>query len=254
VAIWDPPLVRLDYRALLRHVLATSAAHGNRDGLLGQNLKEMHAICAGCNFIMTQEANMNYHLGISSAALQNPFGGVIQNQGIRERPADKVGYNLAHAYGNWQIDMTPNVEEHFPTQTPQDSLTPHVAYYLHMCLPQIPPGGIDPFQVPGSGQAARRLYIELSWVILAIACVATLFEEGKRYGDGRQSHGPQQHLGVLDFYISYFIWRLVEFDHTEQVCWPDLYNNFNSGTRELTIQSRFVGLSFTTLSIVALEN
>jgi hypothetical protein len=101
--------------------------------------------------------------------------------------------------------------------TPSDALTPHVAYYLHMCLPFPPPGGGPAaFAIHGSGIAAKWLYLELSWVILEIACIATLIEEGKRY-NAKPSHGPHQHLGVLDFYVSYFIWRLLEFEYTERV-------------------------------------
>lgn len=213
-ATWAAPPTRLNYRPLLRRILNIAWRHGNRDALLGQNLTERHAICAGCNFIMTQEANMKYHLGITQTALQNPYGGIITGQPLRIRPVNNNGARVENAYGNWDIDMAANAERNSPSRTANDFLTPHIAYYLHMCLPR---GPVNPFHIPGSGNSARRLYLELSWIILTIACVATLIEDGKRYGDGRLSHGPQQHLGVLDFYVSYFFWRLIEFEHTERV-------------------------------------
>ena len=64
----------------------------------------------------------------------------------------------------------------------------------------------------------RSLYLHLSWIILEIACLATLRDLGKLYDPvGARSHGPQQHSGALDIYVSYFIYRLMQFQYGEHV-------------------------------------
>lgn len=217
VAVWARPLAhsRLDFRPLLTYIRAVAIRHPNRNRLFaGQNLDQTYSICEGCNALMTQEANMRYHLGITNTANQNSRGCIIPPRSIRVRPAEPGAFHIDNAYGNWTFDMTTPPVYH-PNLTASDALTPHVAYYLHMCLPFF--AGVHHFRLPGSDRAARNLYLELSWVVLEIACLVTLLEEGRRYGGGKPSHGPHQNLGVLDFYVSYFLWRLLEFEFTERI-------------------------------------
>lgn len=75
------------------------------------------------------------------------------------------------------------------------------------------------FQVPalkGSEETARCAYLELSWLMMEIACLASLLMEGKSR-DKKLSHGMHQHYGVVDLYASYFLWRLLKFEHPKAI-------------------------------------
>lgn len=108
VAIWAAPGVhdRLDFSPLLRRIRAVAGANRNRNRILGQNLSKRYCICEGCNHLMTQGANMRYHLGITNAGTQNTNGCIIPRGRIRVRPAQPGASSLENANGNWTIDMT----------------------------------------------------------------------------------------------------------------------------------------------------
>jgi hypothetical protein len=108
VAIWAAPGAhdRLDFSPLLRRIRAVAGANRNRNRILGQNLSQRYCICEGCNHLMTQGANMRYHLGITNSRAQNTNGCIIPRGRIRVRPAQPGAISLENAYGNWTIDMT----------------------------------------------------------------------------------------------------------------------------------------------------
>jgi hypothetical protein len=121
--------------------------------------------------------------------------------------------DLTKAFGIWFY--TPNDNPTLlPDLTGEDPIAPCVGYYLHCCLPFMVPAAASPF-APGGTQdvakAVRLQYVELSWLILMITSTLTLIEQGKPYGD-RPTGGMQQHYGVLDVYVSYFVWRLMKFE------------------------------------------
>lgn len=219
LAVWAPPAAadRLAYTPLLNHIVAVAnhPAVPARDGVWRAGLDERYLTCLACNSIMTQQSNMAYTLGYTTTGRKNPHGCAISGRPIKITSAVINGRALVNAYGHWTVRHNAPRVDH-PTLDASDSAAPHVAYYLHMCLPLIDAAQPDPFNVPRSGQAARKLYIELSWIVLEIASLANLIEEGKRYSvGGKLSHGMQQHLGALDFYVSYFLFRLCQFEHKE---------------------------------------
>jgi hypothetical protein len=80
---------------------------------------------------------------------------------------------------------------------------------MMVCLFQVP-------ELAGSEITARCAYLELSWLMLEIACLASLLMEGKSRGKNL-SHGLHQHYGVIDLYASYFLWRLLQFEHPKEI-------------------------------------
>lgn len=71
-------------------------------------------------------------------------------------------------------------------------------------------------ELKGSEETARCAYLELSWLMMEIACLASLLMEGKSR-DKKLSHGLHQHYGVVDLYASYFLWRLLKFEHPKAI-------------------------------------
>ena len=220
-ATWTRPTEeeRLKFPTLLEHVIEAAQKETARS--FAQNVKEKHAICRGCNLIMTQRNDMEYHLGLNRMRGENeaPLIRTTPRVPITQTKATDNGANCEDGYGVWtrgagQGSLAPKGKN-------DDDLTPAIAYYLHMCLPFIDPADNkpNPFEaIVGANSAemkrsARTLYLELSWLILEIGCVATLKERGRLYSpEGTRSHGPHQHSGVLDFYVSYFIYRLMFFE------------------------------------------
>lgn len=215
VATWNRPTRqnRLNFQVLLDGVI--SAANQTTAGISLQNYGETQALCRGCNLIMTQENNMNYHLGLARMRRTNE-GPIVAGDRINQYNANDRRVDQFSAYGVWR--KAPGAFTRHPDGTPSDDLTPALAYYLHMCLPFLnPPLEPDPFLTdirnPAMHQHARSLYLQLCWIILEIACVATLRDVGRLYAPmGARSHGPQQHAGVLDLYVSFFIFRLMQFE------------------------------------------
>ena len=223
LATWNAPPEdsRLDFRSLLHLLISAADLTSARPSLI--NLDETYAICKACNMIMTQQNNMNFHLGLKTmravnpAPLLGPRGDMITQWKANTRSASP-----REAYGRWsRIAGAAGRGTLHPHGNTGDDLTPGIAYYLHMCLPFLGGGAPDPFTRIGNADMrgpARSLYLHLSWIILEIACLATLRDLGKLYDPvGARSHGPQQHSGALDIYVSYFIYRLMQFEYGEQV-------------------------------------
>ena len=220
IATWTrpPAAQRLDFSTLLNHIVTAADLPDARP--VAQNLDERLFICRGCNAIMTQLNNMEFHLGIIGMRAVNTRGPLIAGPVVRQYVANMRGASLLNAYGRWsKTAAAPSLN---PRGNPSDDVSPHVAYYLHMCLPFVDLAHPDPFAAtiatPNMRGPARILYLELSWIILEIACVATLRDQGKLYAPvGARSHGPHQHSGVLDVYVSYFLFRLLQFESGRQV-------------------------------------
>ena len=224
-AVWDaPPLAdRLDFSPLLDHMILAAQKPTARGS--AQNLGEKFSICRGCNAIMTQRNDMEYHLGLGGMRAENndPIIKTSNPPPISQSVTDDHGKDPESGYGVWSRSRGgPGARS--PKGRNEDDLAPAVAYYLHLCLPFIDPATANPFdRIVGSEQvemrrSARTLYLELSWLILEIACVATLKEQGRLYKPvGERSHGPHQHAGVLDFYVSYFIFRMLDFEFGQDV-------------------------------------
>jgi hypothetical protein len=227
-ATWDrPPLAsRLNMRRLRKFVLRVGALPNAR--VPAQNLDQTYATCEGCNDLMTQKAGIAYVLGYGVAGARNVHGGVIQGQPVREYVADAQNHTLANAYGNWQYGNVPAAVVPRPDQTTQDSTAPHVAYYLHMCLPYKVHGQRDVFEARIANAAVRRqaraFYLEQCWLILEIASLATLLEEGPVMNEPntRRAHGMHQLCGSLDLYVSFFLFRLLQFEHFAAIRTYDL--------------------------------
>lgn len=220
VAIWNRPTRanRLDLQDLLDGVV--SAANTATARPVMQNYSETHALCRGCNLIMTQENDMSFHLGLGRMRASNP-GPIVVGTPVRHFKASDRRVDQFSAYGTWRKATGGSVSH--PLGDSSDDLTPMVAYYLHMCLPYVqPPADPDPFVQdipnPAMQHPARSLYLQLCWIILEIACVATLRDVGRLYPPlGARSHGPQQHSGVLDLYVSFFLFRLMQFEFATHV-------------------------------------
>ena len=225
-ATWvrPPDNERLHFHDLLVHVV--TAAQKDTARPFVQNFKEKYAICRACNLIMTQRNDMEYHLGLNRMREENNDPLIQANPGppITQQKAVDHGVDPQNGYGVWT--SAPGAGSRAPRGRNDDDLTPAIAYYLHMCLPFIdaanPVNPFDDILLPASAvpnpvamkRSARTLFLELSWLILEIACVATLKERGRLYApEGTRSHGPHQHAGVLDFYVSYFIFRLMHFEY-----------------------------------------
>ena len=223
-AVWNAPpeADRLDFSPLLDHTI--SAAQKSTARAFEQNLSQTFSICRGCNAIMTQRNDMEYHLGLGNMRSENsdPLIKTYTPAPIMQNKATDHNKDPKNGYGVWTRARGAGALS--PSGKKEDDLTPAVAYYLHLCLPFIDGTHANPFdQITGLAQdemrrSARTLYLELSWVILEIACVATLKERGRLYKPlGERSHGPHQHAGVLDFYVSYFVFRMLQFEYGEDV-------------------------------------
>lgn len=225
VAVWDRPSKadRLDFGDLLE-LIVDLASHKDRhhyDARRPQSIDITYQMCKGCNAIMTATANMRFLIGFTAGSERNSNGSIIERdlKPIRCRTADANGNGLLFAFRSWTFDPGEHEEEH-PNYTKDDIMDPHVAYYLHLCLPFLDAPSDNPFNttdMPGTVRTARSLYLELSWVILEIACIATLIDKGHLYDKGSRSHGMAQHWGALDIYVSFFVWRLCEFHHRKAI-------------------------------------
>lgn len=173
-------------------------------------VRDKYDICAACNALMTQKSHMRYLLGCRNAGNANTHGNLIPQNSFRQYTMDSHNKTLENAYGHWTFKN--NQHTAAPVRAKSDSDAPCIAYYLHMCLPFERPGQANFFNnvdFPQHRKEIRSLYLELCWVILEIACLATLNEEATATKPGsKKSHGEHQHLGVLDLYVSYFMWRL----------------------------------------------
>ena len=215
VATWIRPAEgqRVDLAPLLKFLVEH---RGGRRRLMVQNLDQTFFICKACNSLMTNEAMVEFLVGSGRSGRKNAQVPLIHvgDTPIFVRNADPMNVlNLTKAFGSWFY--TPNEDPTLlPVLTGEDPIAPCVGYYLHCCLPFMAAGAASPFAPGGSqdvAKAVRLQYVELSWLILMITCTLTLIEQGKPYGD-RPTPGMQQHYGVLDVYVSYFVWRLMKYE------------------------------------------
>lgn len=219
-ASWARPdaAKRIDFSPLFDKIQGVSYFDRDADFSLSFNL--MYPICNPCNSIMTSLAKMRYLLGFDTVCAENPNACVIPlgESPISVYAADPKKTSMENAYGVWQ--RAGGAGTVCPQRIPDEPVGPFVAYYLHLCLPHA--GGnenddvFDTVVLRDSKIAARRLYLELSWVILEIACMASLVVDGKAR-DQKVSHGLHQPYGVLDLYVSFFMWRLLQFEYPEEI-------------------------------------
>lgn len=215
--VWPKPAQdqRLNFKRLRRYIQESAGLPSCE--ALNHNLKQMYSTCRSCNALMTQQADIRFLLGYSPAGTKNDLGPVISQSHINEYPVDAHREPLERGYNSWSIkNPIPAFVGPHPVQDRNDSDAAHVAYYLHMCLPFQAPGAnnffVTHFADPNLRHSARSLYIEQSWIALEIAAIATLIEQGKVAADDpKRSHGMHQHYGILDLYVSYFMFRLIQF-------------------------------------------
>jgi hypothetical protein len=219
IAVWDEPdrASLLNMSPLTKQLLKIYRT--GHPAPVEQNLEQMFTTCLGCNMIMTQQADFRYITGFGAAGRLNTHGGIIQGRPILQYPADTAQASLEDAYDHWTVaNYDAGSIQARPLRNGQDGDDPHIAYYLHLCYPHRDANGETMFDRRILDDAMKKsvkcLFFEQCWVILEIACMATLVEEGKVTEPGHlRSHGMHQHLGVLDFYVSFFLWRLVQFEH-----------------------------------------
>lgn len=213
-ATWARPAAnaRINMRPLLDFMQSIA---GTRFVAHPQQLGVVFDMCAGCNALMTQKSHMRFLLGCRGAGRKNNRGRLVPTDAFLQYNMEARRHPLDDAYGAWMVQNAA------PRQAPRlrkiDSDAPAIAYYLHMCLPFRVGAGDDGFNVFAARlrRRVRCLYLELCWVVLEIACLAIQLEEGTvtKPGGFKRSHGQHQHLGVLDVYVSFFLWRLMQFTY-----------------------------------------
>ena len=213
-AIWVPPAagLRIDMRVLIAWIERCAGHPGTVVPTSQRGVT--YDMCQGCNALMTQKSHMRFLLGLRNAGAKNTRGRIIPLRAYGEINMEANRRPLEDAYGNWRVQNA--VMTNHPYLHKSDSEAPAIAYYLHMCLPFQGVGGNALFHMFGQQRnRVKTFYLEMCWLILEIACLAILLEEGtvtKPSGMSR-SHGMHQHLGVLDVYVSFFIWRLMRFEY-----------------------------------------
>ena len=218
LATWPQPpaAARVDLDPLLQHILVAGGVH---DTAFSDDTGVTYVTCKWCNMLMTQLSYMRYHVGFCSTADKNPHGSVIEDsfRGIECFEADPgSNTSAAGAYGVWKRKGRKEPERYPVRVADHDPTAPHIAYYLHLCLPYKANPAEDVFAGLGpSKEAARTTYTQLSWLLLVIACIATQIEQGTTYKKHRLSHGMHQHYGVLDLYVSFFFWHLMQYDYAK---------------------------------------
>jgi len=218
-ATWTRPPVnlRIDMRPLLNAIRRASAFPAAQP--IPQSLTQVYDMCAGCNALMTQKSHMRFLLGVRNAGAKNNRGRILPPGCLTQRHMDGANALLPQAYGRWRVAQNPRATQH-PSLQKTDSDTPAIAYYLHMCLPFRVGPNTDGFHaIPVRLRAAaREHYLVQCWLVLEIACLATLLRENTLTKPrSRKSHGMHQHLGALDVYVSYFLWRMVQFRYATAV-------------------------------------
>jgi hypothetical protein len=217
LAVWERPLQadRLDYSPLRDFVAGVKKM--DRDAKFDVSLNVTYPCCRGCNSIMTQLSHMRYLVGFTSTGAKNPHGTIISagKTPISVYSAKATSIDVMSAYGHWTLKNFSNSK--FPGgERSEDPLSPHIAYYLHLCMPFMAQADQDFFEqqarLQGSVVAARTMYVQLSWLVLIIACLATQLDEGL-VGGGKLSWGLHQHYGTLDIYVSFFIWRMCLYEY-----------------------------------------
>ena len=154
LATWIRPAAnkRMDFKPLLDRIVAAREGGLDRDAPgVSSSLKEMFPICVPCNSLMTGLGKMRYLMGFTSTANYNSNGCLIpaSEHPITVQEADQCSQTLDNAYGAWKLKAGKRARN-IPTRTTaaSDPLAPHMAYYLHLCLPHSGPDETkDAFQV-----------------------------------------------------------------------------------------------------------
>jgi len=231
VASWAQPPDddRVNLAPLWDHIVGKGPCSISRprDASFVADLGRTYPMCRDCNALMTQLSYVRYIVGFTSTADKNANGCILADdfQGISVYKAkrNRAGLNLSQAFGRWSVDAASFAAPIlYPSRTgTEDPVAPHIAYYLHLCQPFQTVPGTDPFTaeagLAGSVEAARVTFFQQAWTLLVIVCIATMIERGKNYGSHKLSHGLHQMYGVLDVYVSYFIWWLCWYDYAPQL-------------------------------------
>jgi len=214
IAFWDrpPEAKRIRYSRLRDFLVDRARRHalGSRIGTAFpvDELTTTYDTCEDCNTVMTQKKRfMDLLVRGSTALVGEPDEIHVREANTNRQAKQEEGYR------HW---TQANASE-------QDSksLTPLVTYYLNLCLPFPDAGGSgDYFEDQFAGAPAlcatvRSLYLQQSWLILEIACLCGTITRS-RNEDGGLSCGYKIYLGSLDLYVSYFCWRLFQFEHLEE--------------------------------------
>jgi len=179
--------------------------------------------CSDCNAVMTRGKRFLDLLSRDSTPLVEDRD-AIQTRGVSTGRHPKIEDALQH----WRQRGT--------AQQDNTSLTPLVAYYLHMCLPwpvrnnglasdrndaiwialRNIENGLAVDQERSTYFKARALYLQQCWLVLQIACLCGAIPRSSQPGEESLSCGYKAYLGAMDFYVSFFCWRLFEFEHIGQ--------------------------------------
>lgn len=227
LAAWIRPAARdrMNLTGLFNTVSDIFNDRGINMNLPPTNLGVKYDTCSRCNKIMTQKANFGFWLGCSERGINNIVREALVRR-LNEHPITAVWavthrVKLPQAHGRWSRknrgDHSAD-QYHLPGGTDEDALSPHVAYYLHQCLPWQGTPGDEPFVRVGfenNARMARMVYLELCWVVLEITCLMTQLREGRMHGTLKLSWGVKENRGALEFYISYFVFRLFQYRHLE---------------------------------------
>lgn len=239
IAWWPRPAKeeRIKFRSL-RHFITRTVRDARDKDRFGQALDiealdTTYKTCRDCNAVMTREARFDELLQDVDRR------GLLPDQGNITVVNAKTRAGATPA--EWTRDGRPRA---------QDALAPRVAYYLHLCMPFVTDERHDWFRtVPGAGRqtcnAMRCLYVQQSWLILQVACLCGAVERSEVEGGTALTAGTKAYTGSLDFYVSYFCWRLFLFEHggdmhggLDFVQWHQKYMWFAHGCPGLELPRR----------------
>ena len=208
VAIWTKP--GRDLRINLNLLVGFTKDHLDKQPRnVPQNLDLTFAICQACNSLMTGLSYARFLIGFARVADKNANPTIIPagKMPVIARVADDHNTALERAMGHWTYALA-SPEVRLPKRDAADPIAPFVAYYLHTCMPY----ARDSRDYLLNEDAARCFYVEMSWILLEIAAIGCLIDQGKQKHNEKLSHGLQQHYGVLDLYVSYFLWRMIRYE------------------------------------------
>jgi hypothetical protein len=206
IAWWPRPPKdeRIKYRSLRSFITRTVSGVPDPekarfvDALDLEDIDVKFKTCRDCNGVMTREARFN-------ELLQNER--LFTNLGAMTVVNASGGVGVAPA--NWTRDGAPRR---------QDGLAPRLAYYLHLCMPFVSDPAHDWFEgVAGAGEEThkvmRKFYVQQAWLVLQVACLCGTVERSEVEGGAALTAGTKAYTGSLDFYVSYFCWRMFLFEH-----------------------------------------
>jgi len=219
MAVWTRPGrdERIQFDELLELLEEIGKGLRSTRANLSNTLGDTYVTCQGCNLVMTQKANCEFLLGCNPTGTVPRADPLVRREVINVCQANANGESLSAAYEKWTCPNPGTFTQH-PSK--HDCIDPLLAYYLHMCLPWVRAENGTYFTKTRFGQAyakARELYIELCWLVLEISCLLRNFYGPKSHNQGKYSHGLKEQLGPIDFYVSFFMWRLVQFENLDEL-------------------------------------